>query len=505
MGYKILLFILLAGLSVFRIFYATTINLSYDEAHYWEWSQHLAFDYYFNPGLIAWVIALFTWLGGNTQISVRLGAIVISIISSLLIFLLAHSITKRASIAFLSVLAIQLSPIGSLGSIIMVNDTVTMPFWTLSMICLWKIVETKKPFWWCLFSISSTLTLSGKMSSVLLFLCTFVFIVLSEKNRFWLKRKDPYLSLIISGVLFSHNIIWNAKHNFVMYRHILGLASRHQPEFFKSTLEFVGSQALLFSPILFILAISAMFWSVWHGLKSRRDDLLFLASFSSTIFLFFLLLSFRSKIEGNWSNIGFPAAFVLTFIYIREVNWKKLLKFSSVATGLLFALFLSSAMHYPVILQKLGVKLTVESDRTNEIHGWDFFSKKFSEVLKNSRINKDNIFIFGSSYQISSIVRFYTEGQPRTYCLPHANRQPNQYDIWSDWSELKSKDGIFVSDGKVSSEIMEALKYAFKKIELLTDIPIYRREYKEPIRIMRIYYCRNFLGKDRLSPRLCAQ
>ena len=43
--YQMLFFILLAGLAVFRLFYISTVNLCYDEAYNWDWSQQLALSY----------------------------------------------------------------------------------------------------------------------------------------------------------------------------------------------------------------------------------------------------------------------------------------------------------------------------------------------------------------------------------------------------------------------------------------------------------------------------
>src|SRR5215213_10135897 len=41
---------------------AARLNLSFDEAYYWLWSQHLQLSYYDHPPLVAWAIRLSTSL-----------------------------------------------------------------------------------------------------------------------------------------------------------------------------------------------------------------------------------------------------------------------------------------------------------------------------------------------------------------------------------------------------------------------------------------------------------
>ena len=45
-----------------------------DEAHYWEWSRRLDWSYYSKGPMVAYLIALPTRLGANTEFWVRLPA-----------------------------------------------------------------------------------------------------------------------------------------------------------------------------------------------------------------------------------------------------------------------------------------------------------------------------------------------------------------------------------------------------------------------------------------------
>ena len=58
-------------LIVLRAVVAAMTPLSFDEAYYWTWSQHLAAGYYDHPPAVAYVIRIGTALFGDTSLGVR--------------------------------------------------------------------------------------------------------------------------------------------------------------------------------------------------------------------------------------------------------------------------------------------------------------------------------------------------------------------------------------------------------------------------------------------------
>src|SRR5947208_259016 len=60
-----------AGLTVLRGIFATTIELRVDEAYYWTWSKEGAISFLDHPPLIAWFIRLSTSLFGDNNFGVR--------------------------------------------------------------------------------------------------------------------------------------------------------------------------------------------------------------------------------------------------------------------------------------------------------------------------------------------------------------------------------------------------------------------------------------------------
>lgn len=68
--YLLLTAIVAAGVAL-RFWRLGDLAVVGDESYYWLWSRHLAPGYYDNPGGVAWMVALSTWLGGASEVGVR--------------------------------------------------------------------------------------------------------------------------------------------------------------------------------------------------------------------------------------------------------------------------------------------------------------------------------------------------------------------------------------------------------------------------------------------------
>jgi len=93
---------------------AALTPLTFDEAYYWMWSQHLAGGYYDHPPMVAWVITLGTTLFGDTPLGVRFATIMLWIATASLLFLTGRMWFGRR-VALLATLLFTLLPISYFG------------------------------------------------------------------------------------------------------------------------------------------------------------------------------------------------------------------------------------------------------------------------------------------------------------------------------------------------------------------------------------------------------
>ncbi|MCP4481487.1 MAG: glycosyltransferase family 39 protein [bacterium] len=493
-----------------RMFYANKLSLATDESYYWTWSENLSLGYYDSGAILGWVIRFFTNIFGYHEVAVRTGSLILMTGTSLILYRLAKKFISPI-LAVCAVILFNITPGGGLVGVLMMHDSFMIFFWSLTTLLLYKAIFENKKSLWYFSGISAGLGLWSKDIMVLGYISAFLFLLLSQKHRFWLKRKEPYLAFLLSILVFSPIIYWNFTHNFVTYRHIFALGTRPMGlDQFKRMGDFLGSQLGLVSPFIFLGILAAWINILIKWFKTYDSQKLFLLLFSFFIFLFFFLLSAKSKVEGNWSGFAYLLGIVCYF-YILEDIWRlrttnKLKYLGYTLFSAIFSFLLVLIMFNPIILYKLAYNMPgvsaniieeVRGNRTNDINGWREFGKKIYNFRDNYLKNylDTDFFFFTLRYQVATELWFYYPQVPkkRVYCLPIARRM-NQLDIWWGLDVLAGQNGVFVAEHKETKRIMPY----FDSVELVHSFTVHRDDLKdEAIRTYYLYLCRNFKGMER--------
>src|SRR5262249_34736866 len=115
-----LILVLVLGLGVgFHIHYLLDncpIDLSPDEAQYWDWSRHLDLSYYSKGPLIAYIIRASCAIFGNTMQAVRYPALLLGVGTSLVTYLLTRKLFGSERLALGAVLLFHFVPMFIAGS-----------------------------------------------------------------------------------------------------------------------------------------------------------------------------------------------------------------------------------------------------------------------------------------------------------------------------------------------------------------------------------------------------
>lgn len=486
--YTTVMYVFLLALSIFRIYYILygPLDLSPDEAHYWEWSRRLDLSYYSKGPMMAYLIAFSTSLFGNNVFGVRFLAVVLSVLSSVFLYKLGKEMYHEG-VGAASALLFQLIPLYSAFGVIFTIDSPFVFFWIVSLYLFWKAAgqETSghsNQGYWLLLGVSIGLGLLTKYTMAFFPFCAFLFLMLSSHKRVLLKTVSPYLALLISMIIFSPVIIWNAGHDWVTFRHTAGQA--HLADglriSLKSLAEFVGSQVGVVTPILFVLIVIAL-WRV-EG-KGKRDFLLW---FSLPVIVFFIVKSIQGKVQANWAMTGYLSG-LIAFSEVYISKWKEhrptLRKF--IIAGIALSFVVAAIAHYP---SKFHIPVTL--DPSSRLRGWKELGRQVSDLHEEMRKGGE-VFILSDSYQISSELAFYGKGHPVTYCV-NLGRRMNQYDLWPDFYSLINSDAIFVTIG--DAEMHPRIKNAFDHYEKHL-LRVYDKE--RLLRTYSVFLCYGFKGMER--------
>jgi undecaprenyl-diphosphatase len=515
--YSTVLIISLAFMTFFRYYYLTTgpLDLSPDEANYWGWSRRLDLSYYSKGPLIAYLIAASTGALGDSVFAVRFFAPLFLLLCSLVMYRLCLTLFNddkdaemKASIA--SVLPHTTLAFASTG-VIMTIDAPFVLLWTVSLFLFWRAVQSsilpsgverseemteglyvgsvvpdtrKSTGPWVLVGLAVGFGLLAKYTMALFFICGLLYLLSSGELRGLLKRREPYLSVLISLIIFSPVIIWNMDHGWVSVKHTIGHTELLEGLriSIKDCLDFLGSQAGVITPLLFVFVLYGAIrnYSTGPSPLVRR----FLFWFWAPVLGFFIVKSLQGKVQANWAIVAYITAFIASVDYLVGGKSSGSLRkvFFSIAMAL--AIVATAVAHYPSAL-----RLPAKMDPTSRLRGWEELGVKVDNAYNEMTASggKD-IFIFSDKYQVASELSFYMSGKPETYCV-NLDRRMNQFDIWGGINDHIGDDAIFVRMG--DQYFPEGLKDAFDKCER-ERFPVF--EHESVLRVYTIFRCYDFRG-----------
>lgn len=509
--YTTILCLLILSISLFRIYYILNgpLDLSHDEAHYWEWSRRLDLSYYSKGPMISYLIYIGTLIFGNSVFGIRIMAIIFSALSSIFLYILGKNLYDE-KVGLFSAIILQIIPLFSTYGVIFTIDSPYIFFWILSLLLFWKAISSqskvgiqesevtkeikkesqisklKSQIYWCLLGLFVGLGLLTKYTMAFFYLCALLFLLFTKETRRYLFKKEPYIGLIISLIVFSPVIIWNANHEWVTLKHTVGQA--HIADGFQLSLrclfDFIGSQFGVITPLLLIF----MAISIWKLRKNLKGA--FLYWFSIPIIIFFILKSIQGKVQANWALPGYITAIIaFTFYYIKRYDTLGKGMKILIIIAFILSLGVTSTAHYPSILN-----LPVKHDPTSRLRGWKELGEEVTRIYEEISATRP-IFIFSSSYQVSSQLAFYVKGHPTTYCI-NLGRRMNQYDLWPGFYDLLHYNAIFVSTGDIT--FPEKLTPVFQKVEKRIFKAYTKKHVK--LRDYSIFLCYDFKGLKKEKP-----
>lgn len=487
----------LAAFAVLRMMYIVwgPFGISPDEAHYWEWSRRLDFSYYSKGPAVAYVIAFFTSVFGSTELGIRMGAVFFSTAASYLIYLIGRDFFGSETAGFRAAVLTNITPIFSIGAILMTTDVMFLTFWAATVWAVKRAVDTKSGLWWYLAGLFIGLGFLSKYTMVLVYPCIALFLLSSRNERVWFLRKEPYIGALVSLAAATPVIYWNITHGQVTIKHTMGQAHVGSGTLSVGPLfEFIGSQALLLTPLIFIGLVYGLFRCASIGFRADNSGLKLAFFASAPLFLFFLFKGLHGKVQANWAVASYMTAFPAGVWALEELYGKysgagkKVLKGAvllAAATGAIASFF----AYFPWTLEPLGAKKIMDGPPYNRVTGWKELGGKISAV-KDEMDSTGKTFIMSDTYQITSELALYTKGNPVTYNAYTGSRRMNQYDLWPGFEGLLGYNAIYVKGGDASEDAVVEAAFDRCDKELYA---IYRSDGRA-LKSFTIWRCYGFKG-----------
>lgn len=427
------LYIYLIGFFTINLIQSATFELSYDESYYWMYSQFLSFGYYDHPPMVAWLIKLGS-IFGHSEISVRF---FFNVLGTYTIYLL-WKLTKQNNIKTFIALTLSL-PLLQASGFLALPDTPLLFFSTLFLYFVKDYIKND--------NLKNTIGLA--ITIPLLFYSKYhglaVVLFTTGANLKFLRRRSFWIIVMFTVLLYAPHIYWQYKHDFITFRfHLFGRGEKIFE--LQNILNYLASQFVLFGIFNFLILIYLL-----HSIKFKNvwERILFSNAFGFLVLLFFV--SFRNKIEANWTVTACMASVPLFLLLLgRNFYLDKLVKISSVLPILLIFL-IRSALIFPSSFYE-----GKEIGRLNEVKGWDKRITKIKKIVGDKKIISD-------TYQVAAKLSFY---MGKYIPALHITSRDSHYNLLKEkLKDIKLDEEIYFLSPKIKEDSI--------KIETGYKDPIY--------------------------------
>lgn len=490
---------LLAVAALARLVYiqAEVVDLYPDEAHYWEWSRRLDLGYYSKGPLVAWIIAAGTAALGDTPAGVRIGAVAAGVLLGAALFVLVRDLAPGDRWApFLTVALVQALPYFAAMAVVQTIDPPLLVLWTVAMLALWRGLGGSRAAW-LLAGAAVGVGLLAKYTMVLVLPSLALYLLLAPERRGWLRRPEPWLAAAVALAAFSPVLVWNARHDWVSFRHTAAraeVARGLQPAF---ALEFLGGQVLL---VLTPLVAAGVAWALWRGwregLVGRREPARFLACFALPTLAFYAGLSLFSKVQTNWAAPGYLPALALAVLALRERAARLRPAARArlrvlVGAGVALALAVTVVAHDVSLLRRLGLPVGAGLDPSARLVGWRELAGRVEQAGREMG-GPGRVFVLSDRYQVTSALAFHL-GREWTAHNLNRGRRLNQYDLWGGLERMLGRDAVYVTPGAAAE--------AAALVPLCREVgPAERLEVRRAGQLLRVFSLFRCRGFHRLPP-----
>lgn len=416
-----------------KLLLGATLPLFSDEAYYWVWGQNLQLSYYDHPPFIAWLLSLGSYLGSPFD---RFPLIIFSHLALWFWHLTVKSQLSKKELSIFWALYLA-SPLLGVGSILATPDAPLMVFWALATKIFFTYSQApnfRRAFAWGLIL---GLGFCAKYHMVLFPFFALLWVLSS--SRWDLLRLRLLVGIIAGLVLASAPVwLWNYWNDWISFKFQLGHGLKSEKSYkLWWTTGYLFSQLAILTPFL----IPAL----W---KSRGKNLWNFLAWGPL--LFFLLTSFKAKVEANWPIVAFPALYFLAAKNIQRCGYW----LHSIFWGVL------------TVLVILSVWISIPGFNRLKSNEYRYFSVLHTLPQKYSPL-------YGSTYQISSLI-WYNSGTP-VFKLRHMNRRDffdslkgslPQESTFYVVSQAESALPAWVKDENISVSVVEELTPDFKVYKL---------------------------------------
>jgi dolichyl-phosphate-mannose-protein mannosyltransferase len=438
---------LIAAFALARLIFDFTFGLGYDESYTIVLSRRLALSYFDHPPLHQW-IAHFSAIVFGEGVAIRLPFVALFAATGWLMFALTRRLFgSRAGLVALVALNLSGFFFASAGGWVVPDGPLLFGLCGAALALAPLICDQPSPraIWGLWLAVGVCLGLAGlsKYSAALFALSLVAFLVVSPRQRHWLRHPAPYVAALAALAMIAPVVIWNWEH------HWLSLAFQSERATKETALRpwQVGAQLLgeiaLLTPWIFAALAGALIAALRKGFgDERRLFLLCLAL--PPIVLFTLTPLWGARGLPHWPMPGWFFVYPLLGAWLDE-PWAArvhLKRWALASAGLLGAIAVAAdaqvATGWATRLVPLpdGV-----ADPTLEMLDWG--------GLRDAHLPEGTSFVVATKWVEAGKIALALGPQPPVLVF---SGDPRGFGLISDSADFIGRDGlIIVPEGRLAA------------------------------------------------------
>jgi len=383
----------------------TNNNLPLDTIEHLAWGSNLDWGFNKHPPMVAFVLEFFYKIFGAQDWAYYFLSQIFVIISFFVVFKLAEEFFEKKVFSLLSVLLLEGIYFYNFTTPEFNVNVCLTPFWTLTVLYLWKGFKDNKIIDWFLVGLFAGLGFLSKYLFIYLGLAMDIFILyMIYKNKFKFNFRS-FVSVIPFFIVLLPHLIWLTENNYITITYGLHRTGAEDPNILnhiKYPLIFLGKQIGILMPFLLMLLFLINKFKYKTSFKDEKLLFLIVINIVPIALVFLTSMIMGVKIRTMWMT-PFYLFFGVLVIYIfqSQINLNKLKNFATV----FIVLFIFSPFAYAY------VSITKTDKRT------DYPGKKEAEKVKLFYENQNQVigeiaFVKGNEW-VAGNLSYHLEERPK--------------------------------------------------------------------------------------------
>lgn len=500
MRIKPLHILLLASLLI-RSLLAGWIELGNDEAYYWTFAMFPDWSHYDHPGMMGWVMQLFSLdLLFDSEFFLRLSSVIFMTVNTWVVFRIGKELKDEEAGLVAALLYTGSVYAFVITGIFILPDTPQNLFWLFAFWLFIRYLKSDSKAALVGAGLLTGLCMLSKYTGAFLWIGFLLYLLCYDRKHFG--KPCLYLSLLLSALCCLPILLWNLQNDFISFRFQGARVGLFGAISLNTFLQELGGEFVYNNPVNFVAAVVAVAAAFRHRLpidKSLQRLILFTAL---PMVGMFLILSLSRPTLPHWSGPAYNLLVLLSATWLTTLSPKRRRRWIRASLGMLALILITGVVEIKTGIIPLDrhtePTMTGKDDITLDMYGWRQAGEKFAafraqEIAEGKM--KEGDAIIGNQWFPTASIDYYIARPLHLKVLGYGSLERIHKYQWINKERggfTKGADYWYLADSHYFIDPEQAYAYFnFKEIKLAGIIPIERRD--KVVRNLFVYECKSLV------------